>query len=149
MRTTSPGEALQEAATGKEEADAVRKMLAARLNKLHRQLVRAGKRFEHLPIEEQHRARKRLKRLRYLAEFAAPLFDKPRAERYVQHLLPAQDTLGDYSDEVMATDAYRSAAELDPRAWFAVGWLHARRPEKAKACGKALACLADARKFWK
>jgi triphosphatase len=146
---SAPSEAMEEAATGKEEGDAVRKVLAARLNKLHRQLVRAGKRFEDLPIEEQHRARKRLKRLRYLSEFVAPLFDKPKAERYVQHLLPAQDTLGEYNDEVMAIDAYRSAAEQDPRAWFAVGWLRARCPEQAKACGKALASLADARKFWK
>ena len=146
---SAPRDVVGEAATGKEEGDAVRRALAERLNTLRRQLVRAGKRFEQLPIEEQHRARKRLKRLRYLSEFVAPLFDKPKAERYVQTLLPAQDALGDYNDELMAIDAYSSAAEQEPRAWFAVGWLKARVPAQAKACGKALASLADARKFWK
>src|SRR5439155_20507602 len=44
-----------------------------RLSKLHRQVVRDGRRFEALPLEQQHRVRKRLKRLRYVAEFIAPL----------------------------------------------------------------------------
>ena len=149
MAFSAPSEVVGEAATGKAEADAVRRALAERLNKLHRQLVRDGKRFEKLPTEKQHRARKRLKRLRYLSEFVAPLFDRSKAERYVEHLLPAQDALGDYNDEVVAIDAYSSVAAQDPRAWFAVGWLRAQCPEQAKACGKALASLADARKFWK
>ncbi len=146
---SAPSEVVGEAATGKAETDAVRRALAERLNKLHRQLVQAGKRFEELPTDEQHRARKRLKRLRYLSEFVAPLFDKSKAGRYVEHLLPAQDALGDYNDEVVAIDAYSAAAAQDPRAWFAVGWLRAQCPEQAKACGKALASIADARKFWK
>ena len=133
----------------KDEATAVRKAVAQRLDKLHRQLRKAGKRFEQLPPEQQHRARKRLKRLRYLAEFVAPLFDKDKAHRYVEHLLPAQDTLGDYNDDVVAIDVYRAAAEQAPRAWFAVGWLAAQRPASAHACAKALCALGDARKFWK
>ncbi|MBS0341905.1 MAG: CYTH and CHAD domain-containing protein [Proteobacteria bacterium] len=134
---------------GKDEAAALRKQLALRLDKLHRQLRKAGKRFEQLPAGEQHRARKRLKRLRYLSEFVAPLFDKARARRYVEDLLPAQDALGDYNDDVVAIDAYRDAAGQDPRAWFAVGWLAARQPAEASACAKALCALGKARKFWK
>lgn len=132
----------------KQEAVAVRGHIAGRLNKLHRQLRKAGKEFESLPVKLQHRARKRLKRLRYLAEFTAPLFDKDKAARYVEQILPAQDALGDYNDDVVAIDAYRGAAEQDARAWFAVGWLSAKQPAQAGVCAKALMGLGKGRKFW-
>lgn len=135
--------------TGKEPTDAVRDLVAQHLDKLHRQLRKAGKCFEQLPTEEQHRARKRLKRLRYLAEFVAPLFDKSRARRYVEQMLPAQDALGDYNDDVVAIEAYRDATVQDPRAWFAVGWLSAQQPVLAGGCAKALRAVGKARKFWK
>ncbi|HSV59086.1 MAG TPA: CHAD domain-containing protein [Variovorax sp.] len=133
----------------KDEAQATRRALAKGLNKLHRQVTRDGKRFEGLASEDQHRVRKRLKRLRYLAEFVAPLFDKQRAERYIQRLLPAQDALGEFNDEVVALATYGEAVAQEPRAWFAVGWLTALRPGKARACRKTLGGLAKARKFWK
>lgn len=134
---------------GKKEADAVRDAVTQHLNKLHRQLRKAGTRFEQLPTEEQHGARKRLKRLRYLAEFVAPLFDKSKARRYVEQLLPAQDALGDYNDDVVAIEAYRDATVQDPRAWFAVGWLSAQQPVLAGGCAKALRAVGKARRFWK
>jgi len=134
---------------GKAEADAVKAVLGEHLDKLHRQLRKAGKRFEALSTDDQHRARKRLKRLRYLAEFVAPLYGKGRTERYIEHLLPAQDALGDYNDDVVASEAYRDAASQDPRAWFAVGWLSAQQPLQAKSCAQALKALGKAGKFWK
>lgn len=129
-------------------ADA-RRLLRKRLRQLHRQVVRDGRRFESLPAEQQHRARKRLKRLRYLAEFVAPLFDADKAQRYIERLRPAQDALGAFNDEAVARALYREAAERDPRAWFAVGWFSARRAAGAKACRKALAKIAEAPRFWK
>lgn len=137
------------AAVTREEADAVRVVVAERLSKLHRQLRKAGKRFEALPTEKQHLARKRLKRLRYLAEFVAPLFDKEKARRYIEQLLPAQEALGDYNDDVVGIETYRQASEQDPRAWFAVGWLIAQQPSFANACARALREVGKARKFWK
>ena len=137
------------AAPTREEAAAVREQVAQRLARLHKQLRKAGKRFEDLSTEEQHRARKRLKRLRYLAEFTAPLFDKDKAMRYVEQLLPAQEALGDYNDDVVAIEAYRDAAAQDPRAWFAVGWLSAQQPLQAHSCGRALQALGKAGRFWK
>jgi inorganic triphosphatase YgiF len=126
-----------------------RRFLRQRLRRLHRQAVRDGRRFESLPTEAQHRVRKRLKRLRYLAEFVAPLFDAGKAGRYLERLRPAQDALGAYNDEAVALALYREAADRDPRAWFAVGWFSARRAAGAKACRKALDRIADAPRFWK
>jgi triphosphatase len=125
-----------------------RKPLRARLSKLHRQVVRDGRRFDALEVEEQHRVRKRLKRLRYLGEFVAPLFGHG-AKRYLKELRPAQDALGTHNDAAMAIAAYRDAAQRDGRAWFAVGWLAARQPASALECRDALGKIADAPPFWK
>ncbi|CAN7628352.1 MULTISPECIES: CHAD domain-containing protein [unclassified Variovorax] len=125
-----------------------RKPLRARLSKLHRQVVRDGRRFDALEVEEQHRVRKRLKRLRYLGEFVAPLFDQG-AKRYLKELRPAQDALGTHNDAAMAIAAYRDAAQRDARAWFAVGWLSARQPASALECRDALGKITDAPPFWK
>ncbi|CAN7628930.1 CYTH and CHAD domain-containing protein [Variovorax sp. LjRoot84] len=125
-----------------------RKPLRARLSKLHRQVVRDGRRFDALEVEEQHRVRKRLKRLRYLGEFVAPLFDQG-AKRYLKELRPAQDALGTHNDAAMAIAAYRDAANRDGRAWFAVGWLSARQPASALECRDALGKIADVHPFWK
>jgi inorganic triphosphatase YgiF len=134
------------------DADEARQLLRKRLRKLHRQAVRDGERFESLDTESQHRVRKRLKRLRYLAEFVAPLFDggdEDAAERYLKALRPAQDALGEFNDEAVAMALYREAAARDGRAWFAVGWFTARHAAGAKACRKALGKIEDAPRFWK
>jgi inorganic triphosphatase YgiF len=125
-----------------------RKPLRARLSKLHRQVVRDGRRFDALAVEEQHRVRKRLKRLRYLGEFVAPLFGRG-AKRYLKALRPAQDALGAHNDAATAIAAYRDATRHDERAWFAVGWLAARQPASALECRDALGRIADAPAFWK
>ncbi|ATA57462.1 inorganic triphosphatase [Variovorax boronicumulans] len=138
-------------------AHAALQLLRERLQRLHKQAVRDGRRFESLATEHQHRARKRLKRLRYLAEFAAPLFaeaeggkkKKDAAERYLKALRPAQDALGAFNDEAVALALYREVASRDPRAWFAVGWFSARRAAGATACREALERIGEAPRFWK
>ncbi|TSD53822.1 CYTH and CHAD domain-containing protein [Variovorax sp. KBS0712] len=138
-------------------ADEARQQLRERLQRLHKQAVRDGERFESLATEHQHRARKRLKRLRYLAEFVAPLFaeaeggkkKKDAAGRYLKALRPAQDALGAFNDEAVALALYREVASRDPRAWFAVGWFSARRAAGATACCEALERISEAPRFWK
>ncbi len=134
------------------DADAARRLLRKRLQRLHKQVMRDGERFESLDTESQHRVRKRLKRLRYLAEFVSPLFeaaDKNGAERYLKALRPAQDALGAFNDEAVALALYREATERDARAWFAVGWFSARHAAGARACAKALAKIDEDARFWK
>ena len=125
-----------------------RKALRARLSKLHRQVLRDGKRFERLEPLEQHRVRKRLKRLRYLGEFVAPLFGRRAAERFLAQLEPAQDALGAHNDAATAMAAYRAHAANDGAAWFAVGWLAAHHGASATRCRKALAKVAELTPFW-
>ncbi len=120
----------------------------ARLVKLHRKVLREGRHFTKLADHRQHRVRKRLKRLRYLAELAAPLFDAGRAARFLKHLEPLQDSLGAYNDGQVALAAYRTRVASDPRAWYGVGWLQARRVERAEACERALRHFANQKGFW-
>jgi triphosphatase len=134
---------------GMEKGVPARKALRKRLSDLHRKVLRDGRRFEALEPTAQHRVRKRLKRLRYLGEFVAPLFGQRAATRYLEGLEPAQDALGKHNDDAVAIATYRDAAAHDGRAWFAVGWLSARQPADAVECRKALDKVADARPFWK
>ncbi|MDM0024827.1 CYTH and CHAD domain-containing protein [Variovorax saccharolyticus] len=126
-----------------------RKAVRDRLSRLHRQVLKDGQRFERLEPEQQHRVRKRLKRLRYLGEFVAPLFGRRAAERFLAQLEPAQDALGEHNDAAIAMAAFRAHAAHDGAAWFAVGWLAANQPASAKLCRQALVRLADLRPFWK
>ena len=136
-----------EAAGGVDHRDACRQVRKA-LDTLHRQVMRDGARFASLDEGRQHRVRKRAKRLRYLAEFAAPLFGRRRAQEFSDRLKPVQDALGLSNDELMALRAYRSLAPQDPKAWFAVGWLSARREPNAMACQQAIMRFGKARPFW-
>lgn len=100
-------------------------------------------------MARQHAVRKRLKRLRYLTELLAPLYDAKAVERYLKHLKPAQEALGRLTDRATAAGLYRRDAESGhPSAWFAVGWLEAIAPATAKASGVALRRLRDRNRYW-
>ena len=92
--------------------------------------------------------RKRLKRLRYLAEFSAPLFSGRAVRAFLAALKPAQDALGLYNDELMAARAYRALAESNALAWFGVGWLTARYLPNARRCLKEVKIFAKVKPFW-
>jgi inorganic triphosphatase YgiF len=125
-----------------------RAVVAQHLQTLHKQLVRDAKRFTDLDTPRQHRVRKRLKRLRYLAEFAAALFGAKRVSRYLGQWKAAQDELGAYNDARIAVDAYRGVAERQPAAWFAVGWLEAGKDRSVKRCARALRAACKSEPFW-
>ena len=122
--------------------------VGARLDQLHRQVRKSGKRFAEMPAEEQHAVRKRLKRLRYLAEFIAPAYGASKVSAYFDALKPAQDALGEHNDEATALDHFRARTARHPEAWFAVGWLTARQPVSAHVAAKALRRAGKARPFW-
>lgn len=126
----------------------LKRELRQALQRLHRQVLRDGRRFTKLDAARQHRVRKRLKRLRYLSEFAAPLFDEARARDFLAALEPAQDALGDFNDEVIAQHLYEELAQADPAARQGVRRLRERREGGAKASRRVLRALQDARPFW-
>ncbi|MBA2964023.1 MULTISPECIES: CHAD domain-containing protein [Ramlibacter] len=125
-----------------------RKQLRPILDKLAHQVTRDGRRFTRLSPEDQHRVRKRLKRLRYMTEFAAPLYAGQRVAGYLEVVKPAQEALGQYNDEIMAHDLYAELADTDAGARFGVDWLASRRKGEARTCRQVLRQLDDTRPYW-
>lgn len=125
----------------------LRALATPALARLHRRLRRAGKAFDALDDEARHRARKQLKRLRYCAECLSSLWpDKPWAE-YLRRLKKAQDALGAFQDLTLAQAVFEARRESDARAWFALGWIAARRPEAIDRAGDRLRALGRVPKF--
>ena len=137
------------AGAGAKQASALRASLAAPVQRLLRQVQRDALRFAELDDEGRHRLRRRIKRLRYAAEGLAPLWRAKAVEKTLDALQRAQTPLGEYNDTVVALAHCRALAEIDPHAWFAVGWLSARRAALQAPCTKALARLAVVRGFWR
>ncbi len=124
-------------------------MLARRLKRWHRQATRDAQGYAELDDEGRHRLRKRIKRLRYAVEFAGSLFSRAAVRRYLRALRALQDRLGAINDAVVGIGAFNAARDSDPRAWFAVGWLAARRDVLVTDAKPELRRFAKARGFWK
>ena len=137
------------AAAAAKQARALRASLAAPVQRLLRQVQRDALRFAELDDVARHRLRRRIKRLRYAAEGLAPLWRAKAVEKTLEALQRAQTPLGEYNDTVVALAHCRALAEDDPHAWFAVGWLSARRAALLAPCTQALARLALVRGFWR
>jgi len=128
--------------------ESARSVVTRRLHALHDRLARDAGRYADLDRVRQHAVRKRLKRLRYLAEFAAPLFGAKRVAKVLGHWRAAQDALGASHDARVAAEAWRRQAQHEPAAWYAVGWLAARDAQAVDECRRALRQATKAKTFW-
>lgn len=112
--------------------------LAPRLRRLHRQVHRDARNYTAADIEQRHRTRRRVKRLRYCAEAIAALAPGNAMRRYLAGLRPIQEALGDYNDLLIAEALLARDDLVEPGHWFARGWLAAARET---ALGEAAAAL--------
>lgn len=128
--------------------EAVLAHVRERLARLHRRVSKAARSFAGQAFDDQHRTRKRLKRLRYVAEFVAPLFDAKQVAAFLEHLEPAQDALGAHVDIEVAMEKFRADAAGDARALFAAGYLEAHLADTGQAAQVALKKVAKAAPFW-
>jgi triphosphatase len=110
-----------------------------------RQCKKDALRFESFDLEQRHRLRKRLKRLRYALEFIESELPSKPYKRFSNALANVLDELGAYTDLQMAAEAYRGISEIDTRAWFAIGWIMAQLPRAERRCIKALAAFHAAK----
>ncbi len=131
-----------------EDAPKLRRIVGGRLKELRQNSAKRADEFRSLDIEDQHEVRKELKRLRYVAELSASLYDRKMVGRYVRALEPAQDALGSLNDLSVATELFTALAADDPNAWFAVGWLRSRHDATVKACVKPLRAARKAPRYW-
>jgi CHAD domain-containing protein len=133
--------------------------VAARL--LDRQQARARKRGCKAQGGEEadlHRLRIALKKLRYMAEFLAPLYRKKKVRRYVRKLRGLQESLGAINDTahvratmaalLRETDGKRASPGERYAAGLVAGWYRARRPQIAKRALKRWKKFRKVKPFW-
>jgi CHAD domain-containing protein len=124
--------------------------LAKRLNALHKSIAKDGRHFSKLSSRHQHESRKRLKRLRYLTEFAAPLFLSSSVDNYVRALKPAQEALGRLNDYAVARAVAVEAARAgDVDAKFANAQLRRWQKKLIRKSQEHLEAIGDVPPFWK
>lgn len=127
---------------------ALRALASDRLQALHAKMLKGGRHFQALPQAARHQVRKRLKRLRYLAEMVRPLYDVEDVDDYVASLKKLQDTLGRYQDAVAGRSLFEERSREDAAAWFGAGWLAAREDQFARDCARACRAARKAKPFW-
>lgn len=115
----------------------------------HGKLAKRAQKLARGAPEERHAARIAAKKLRYAAEFFAPLFAAKRTRPYLKALAALQDALGHFND---AATAARLAAELagagDTAAGIVRGWVAARAAALEPELERAWRRYARTGKFW-
>ena len=123
---------------------------AALLARRHRKLQQSATALESGSAEERHAVRIAAKRLRYVAEFFAPLFPRKRAKAYLKALTAVQDVLGRLND---AATAQRVASELggtrtDAAMGAVRGWVAAQAAALEPEIAAAWQRFVRAKRFW-
>ena len=118
-----------------------------RLARRYRKTRRAARRFDE-SAASRHALRVQAKKLRYAAEFFAPLFEDKPVRKFVKALAGLQRALGAAND---ASVAAQLAARLSPdgkSAALVAGWTTAQREGDPKQRTRAWRDVADAKRFW-
>ena len=128
---------------------ALQDAVAALIKRAWRRVRTDAAGFAAATADERHRARKRLKRLRYTTEFLLPILPKREAKRALRAMRDALDALGKYNDLLVAQAALQQRAAQDPHAWFALGWLAAQHDVYVARAGRRLQTLTASPRFWR
>ena len=102
------------------------------LKKRHKHAMSAGSNFTKLSTMQRHDLRITLKKLRYTAEFFAPLFDKKTTKTFLRSVKTLQNDLGSLNDVAVAETllddllARPGKQDLSGAAGMLIGW-HAHR----------------------
>jgi CHAD domain-containing protein len=131
---------------------------AARM--LDRQVARVQKRGKTARAREEgelHRLRIALKKLRYTAEFFAPLYRKKDVKQYLKQLRGLQALLGDLNDVANVRDVVGQVVRhgndnQSPMCFAAgsvVGWYGAQTPRAAKQALKRYRKFREVTPFWR
>jgi CHAD domain-containing protein len=74
------------------------------LDKVHGDVMAAGRRFAELSVPQRHDMRIKVKRLRYASDFFSSLFPKKAVANYNGHLADLQESLGYLNDVAVAEE---------------------------------------------
>ena len=125
------------------------------LARSERRLRKRGKRLRQADAAARHRVRVAAKKLRYAAEFFAPLFRHAGANAYVDALARLQGTLGHLNDMAAAARLIdelvapaRNDVELSRAAGIVRGWTAAISARELERLPKSWRQFAKAKPFW-
>jgi CHAD domain-containing protein len=134
----------------------VESFAAAGLDHLFGSVRRRARGLDGLEVESRHKLRIKAKKLRYAAEFLAPVFGRhgrKRSRKFLSRLETMQDALGELNDIAVARRKALEDAAPDAEMAFAAGRAIGRREHGERALVKAAAAAAravrDAKPFWR
>jgi CHAD domain-containing protein len=132
-------------------AEFARTVLDAALKRVSKR----GRHFASLAPRELHRLRIAAKKLRYAAEFFAPLYDADQTRDYRAALARLQDTLGVYNDAVTVTRlaerasrGLKGAAANEARG-IMLGWSAGMQDAGTRHLKRIWNDFRAAKPFWK
>ena len=82
------------------QLDGIDKISSLVLTKIERRVKKRGSKLKELHDIGRHQLRIDLKRLRYLTDFFAPIYEKKAIKEYVTHISELQEFLGAHNDIV-------------------------------------------------
>ncbi len=128
---------------------------AQALDHLRKVVRKRGRRFAVLDARGRHKLRIRAKRIRYVAEFFAPLFDEARGRgRFLKRLKAMQSALGELNDVAVARTRLPAEAGLRaPAVTFGagrvVGWRERDERRELKAARTKVEAFCGEPPFWR
>ena len=120
------------------------------IERRHHKLARRAKDLEHADPGERHKARIAAKKLRYAAEFFAPLFPSKRARAYLEALSGLQDVLGHANDAETVHRLVEGLPGADDAAMTGAirGWAAANAATLTREIAHVAGRFAGSRRFW-
>jgi inorganic triphosphatase YgiF len=140
-----------EQSTAPEASVLARDWIRPLLEKHHRKLRKRSRHIHRLEPAERHRARVAAKKLRYAAEFFAPLFAAKPTQAYIAALSKLQGALGRLNDLAVAAklaDELGPTAELAHARGIVRGWVAAASAAELKRLRTARRRFAQCAPFW-
>lgn len=100
------------------------------LSKRHKRVLKLGRNFAELSLEQRHDVRLAAKKLRYATEFFASLYPDKKTRPYLKAMKSLQDTLGHLNDIAtletlvaeVTTHPGRKPKDLSAGCGFVLGW---------------------------
>jgi len=136
----------------KEVGSLARKLLTKR----HKRVLKLGRGFADLSLEDRHEVRLAAKKLRYATEFFASLYPKKKTRPYLNAMKSLQDTLGHLNDiatlEILVSEVMsqrgRKPKELSAGCGIVLGWYSHRLEGFEPDLLAHWDCFTQAKAFW-
>lgn len=100
----------------------------------------------------QHNLRRQLEALRYISEFAAPVFHKKsstkKTKRWLQNVIKAQKALEKYQTYTQYQHRYQLKSASETNALYGMGWFAATLESDHQCVKKRLMKVTDGSTFW-